>query len=638
MIILPPWMMLLVTTSSVYQLTVLLSTVKLADVSGRELARIVQPLRVKNLALVLVLLMTLQASAQTRYRLSFPNAQNHYVEVEATLPAGTTEVFMPVWTPGSYMVREYSRQVEDLKTQVNGKTVELQKTRKNRWSVPAGATTLTYRVYSREMTVRTNFVDSSFALICGANTFIAPVGHAGTYEVTVALPAGWGSIQTGLPPAPDGAPGHYLAVDFDQLLDCPILAGSPAVYAINVANVKHHLVNEGEGGVWDGTRSATDVTRIVAAAHKLWGEFPYAKFPPNQYWFLNILSQAGGGLEHRNSTVFMSSRWAQRVRKDYLGWLGLVAHEYFHTWNVKQLRPDVLGPFDYENEVYTRSLWVVEGITSYYDDLLVARAGLSTPKEYLEAFSKNIETLQGTPGRKVQSLSLSSFDAWIKLYRPDENSPNTAMSYYTKGAVVAWLLDAEIRSASGNKKSLDDLMRAAYQKFSGAKGYTEAEFRALANQIAGKNLDAFFAKNVDSTAELDYGPALKYFGLRFKPVEAKKEGGEPDPGWLGMVTANQSGRLVVTQVKRETPAFAAGLNAEDEILAINDYRVMPDKLDDRLKQYPPGTKLELLVARREKLLKLAVTTGKKPGDSWALEVDPEASDEAKARFTGLLKG
>ncbi len=576
--------------------------------------------------------MTLSAQAQTRYRLSFPNAQNHYVEVEATLPPGTTEVFMPVWTPGSYMVREYTRQVEDMKA--GG--VELQKTRKNRWAVPAGATVLTYRVYSREMTVRTNFVDSAFGLICGANTFVAPVGHPGTYEVTVTLPSGWATVQTGLPPHPDGAPGHYLAESYDQLLDCPILAGSPAIYTINVANVQHFLVNEGEGGVWDGTRSATDVTKIVIAAHKLWGQFPYASFAPNKYWFLNILSGAGGGLEHRNSTVFMSSRWAQRVHKDYLGWLGLVAHEYFHTWNVKQLRPVQLGPFDYENEVYTRSLWIVEGITSYYDDLLVARAGLSTTKEYLEAFSKNIEALQSTPGRKLQSLSLSSYDSWIKLYRPDENTPNTAMSYYTKGAIVAWLLDAEIRSATDNKKSLDDLMRAAYAKFSGAKGYTEEEFRALANQVAGQNLDAFFAKNVDSTAELDYKPALTYFGLRFKAAEAKKDAVDPDPGWLGMVTASQNGRLMVTQVKRETPAYAAGLNVEDEILAVNDYRVLPDKLDERLKQYPPGSKLELLVVRRERLVKLAVTTVKKP-DSWALEINPEASDEAKARFTSLLK-
>ena len=229
--------------------------------------------------------------------------------------------------------------------------------------------------------------------------------------------------------------------------------------------------------------SARDVEAIVRAQKNFWGFLPYEK-----YVFFNLLTESGGGLEHKNSTVLMSSRWATRTRSSYLGWLNLVSHEFFHTWNVKRLRPVELGPFDYENEVYTPSLWVAEGITSYYDRLLVRRAGLCTVEEYLagdppspgsdaEKSTNDIERLQTTPGRLVQPLESSSFEAWIKFYRRDENTPNTGISYYVKGAVVAFLLDAKIRRATAGKKSLDDVMRLAYERYSGPRGFTAAQFR-----------------------------------------------------------------------------------------------------------------------------------------------------------------
>src|SRR6185437_2416421 len=230
----------------------------------------------------------------------------------------------------------------------------------------------------------------------------------------------------------------------------------PAVYRFDVDGVPHYMVNEGEGGVWDGARSAEDLEKIVRQYRQMWGGLPYR----NKYVFLNVLNESGGGLEHRNSFTVMASRWATRARGTYVSWLDLASHEYFHAWNIKRLRPVELGPFDYENENPTRSLWMAEGFTEYYGALMVHRAGFTSRAEYLGAdtasagsLSALINTLQNTPGRLVQSAEQASFDAWIKLYRPDENTGNSAVSYYTKGEVVAWLLDAKIRAATNDKKS-----------------------------------------------------------------------------------------------------------------------------------------------------------------------------------------
>jgi predicted metalloprotease with PDZ domain len=330
--------------------------------------------------------------------------------------------------------------------------------------------------------------------------------------------------------------------------------------------------------------------------------------------------------------MLIASRWSTRTRPSYLGWLELVSHEIFHAWNVKRLRPVELGPFDYENENVTRSLWIAEGVTEYYAALLLHRAGLSSQAELLDAISNNIEELQTTPGRAAQSAELASQDAWIKYYRPDENSPNSSISYYTKGAVLGFLLDARIRRATGVAKSLDDVMRAAYQKFSGARGYTPAEFRAVAEQVAGTSLASFWQTAVEGTAEVDYTEALDLLGLRFRAADGRS--GRP---WLGATTRNDGGRLVVSQVRRDSPATAAGLNVDDEIIAIDDFRVRADQLAARLDQYKPGDKVRLLVARRDQLMTIAIEFGTDPARQWRLEVDPAATETDQRQRDRWLK-
>lgn len=577
-----------------------------------------------------------------RYTVRFPAPQTHYASVEAAIPVAgmaSAEVFMPVWTPGSYLVREYARNVEDIVvTDAAGKRLTFQKSRKNRWRIETGGSPeihFSYRVYGREMSVRTNWVEESFALLNGAPTFVSLVGGlTRPHDVRFILPEAWKTTMTGLAEAPDGQPHHYLAPDYDTLVDSPVVAGNPTVHRFDVDGIPHYLVNQGEGGVWDGPRSAADAETIVRRNRQMWGSLPYRK-----YVFLNMITESGGGLEHKNSVCLMTSRWATGTRKGYVGWLDLVAHEYFHAWNVKRLRPVELGPFDYENENPTRSLWVSEGFTDYYAGLTVKRAGLKTRPEYVGSdnpasdgsLSGIIASLQSTPGRLVQSAEQASQDAWIKYYRPDENSGNTAISYYTKGAVVGWLLDAKIRQSTAGTKSLDDLMRLAFSRFSGERGFTPEEFKATAEEVAGTPLRGFFARNVESTEELDYTEALEWFGLRFKaaPAAGAKK------AWLGARTTVNNGRLLITRVPRETPAFEAGLNVDDEILAVNDYRVRADQLSQRLDNYKVGDKVSLLIARRDLLKRIDLTFGLEPRQ-WQLELKPDATESQKLNLSAWL--
>ena len=581
------------------------------------------------------------------YVLRFPAPQTHYVEVEVTYPtAGRPEIelMMAVWTPGSYLVREFARNVEGISAvTLNGEPLAVEKTLKNRWRVATGGApqvAVRYRVYAREMSVRTSFIEAGFAILNGASIFLTLAGDGGRpHDVRLVLPPEWKVSVAPLDPAPDGGEHAYRAVDFDALVDAPLYAGNARVYRFEIASKPHLLVNEGEGGVWDGPRSAADVERIAREQVAFWGVVPYPR-----YVFFNLITEAGGGLEHADSCLLMTDRWRTRTREGYADWLGLVAHEFFHAWNVKRLRPEALGPFDYEEEVYTRDLWIAEGMTSYYDDLLVHRAGLYSRKELLKRLGKQIESLETTPGRLVQPLGQSSFDTWIKQYRRDENTPNSAISYYTKGAIVSFLLDAKVRRATGGARSLDDALRLAYQRYSGERGFSSDEFRKTVEEVAGTSLGPWFARAVDSVEELDYSEALDWYGLRFAESD-KKDGEEDKPkdpeelpaGWLGLETEVSEGRLVVTEVRRGTPGYDAGVNAEDEILAIGDFRVAADKWEERLKAFRPGEAASLLVARRERLVRLPVTFGAKPKSRWKLEIIPGATEEQKARLEAWLR-
>lgn len=554
-----------------------------------------------------------------QYTVRFPAPSTHYAEVEASFPTdglAFLDLFMAVWTPGSYLIREFARHVEGL----SGKIA------KNRWRVATegGArVTVRYRVYCHEMSVRTNWVDGQFALLNGAATFISAVGRtAEPHEVCIVLPAGWTRVTTGL--AETAA--SFIAADYDTLVDSPILIGNPSVREFEVDGKPHVLASQGETAVWDAARAASDVATIVRHHERMWGMLPYDRF-----LFLNLLVEAGGGLEHKNSLCVMASRWAMRTRPAYLQWLALIAHEHFHVWNVKRLRPVELGPFDYENENHTRSLWVAEGLTEYYGPLSVRRAGLATVDEYLGMLSELIETLQKTPGRLEMPVESASFDAWIKLYRPDENSGNCSISYYTKGGVIAWLLDAKIRKATNNAGSLDDVLRLAYERFSDNTGFTSAQFRETAQEVAAIDLKIWFEQVLETTAELDYTEALDWFGLRFKAAEPCAK------STLGFVTKIDNGRMTVSQVPRGTAAYAAGFSPDDEILAMDGFRVRPDQWPLRMEQYRPGEKVAVLVARRERIVTIDAVLAREHGNRCQLEIAPAATAEKERNLSLWLE-
>ena len=598
--------------------------------------------RLWGLALSAVLLLcATSAFAQSlepiRYTLSFPAPYTHYVEVEASFPTegrASIELMMAVWTPGSYLIREYQRHVEALTAADAARApLPVEKTRKNRWRVVTnGSRTVwvRYRVYAHEMTVRTNWVDDELAMLNGAPTFItlleSPSRRA--HEVRLVLPRAWARSFSGM--APGLGENTYVAPDYDTLADSPIVAGSPSVYDFSVNGTRHYLVNFRERGVWNGPQAAKDLSAVAATIARFWGDLPFDRF-----YFFNVIGSTKNGLEHRNSTLMNIPVDATDTREGYLEWLSLASHEYFHAWNVKRLRPIELGPFDYENEVYTSALWFVEGLTDYYGDLFLVRAGVVTRDEYLAALSQQIRDLQTTPGRLEQSVEAASYDAWIKYYRSDENTPNTAISYYVKGAVIGFLLDAHIRRLTGGAKSLDDVMRAMWMRFSGEKGFSREDVRAAVADTVGpthaKEIRAWMSRALETTAELDYEPAIEWFGLRITPPPSAPR------AYLGVTTRTEDGKTVVSGIRRGSPAAAAGMSLLDEIAAINGDAVPAGELSRRLERFAPGSTVELSVVRRGEKRTITIVLATDPRHGWQLSMSPGATPAQQQRVDAWLR-
>jgi predicted metalloprotease with PDZ domain len=469
------------------------------------------------------------ASAQPEpitYALSFPDPASHTARVEMTFPtdgADAVELMMPVWSPGFYRVENYAEKVTSLTAVApSGVPLTVDKPRANRWRVAAGGgprVTVTYTLTCEGRFVTTNWVGPDAMVLNGPATFITPVqALAAARDVRITLPPPWPRVATSLPPAPGGDPLHYTAPDYDTLVDAPIIAGALEVHDFEVGGVRHALVDLGAGEGWDGREAAARIQAVVQQNLSLWGSLPF-----REYLFLNVFRPGGGGLEHRDSTLLTAS--TTRAPKPSLGWLKFVSHEYFHAFNVKRLRPVELGPFDYEKPPTTSNLWIAEGWTTYYGDLLVDRSPLGSPEDFLDGMSGHIREVQTTPGRLVQTLADASAKVWTSSTSGVGGNKDTTVSYYAKGAVAAFLLDAKIRRASRNARSLDDVIRLTYARYSGAKGYTTAEFEAAASEAAGIDLAAWFADVVRSTKELDYTEMLDWYGLQFTPPA---EGREPD--------------------------------------------------------------------------------------------------------------
>jgi len=536
----------------------------------------------------------------------------HLLEVQVSVKwdqmPEALDLKMPVWTPGSYLIREYARHVQDFDVK-NGAGGDLawQKTSKNTWTVKTnGAKEIkaTYRVYANELTVRTNEVNSDHAFWNNAATLMFVKGQLAAPSTITVNPYGDWKIATGLPQAA-GSTNTFKAPNFDVLFDSPFEVSNFTEFDFTVEGKPHRLVFSGEGN-YDGPEIAAEVTKIVEQAYKIFGELPYE----NYTFIVNL--RGGGGLEHLNSTALQFNRWGFKPQARLTGFLGLVAHEYFHAFNVKRIRPDALGPFDYENENYTRLLWVAEGGTEYYSGLLLLRAGLISPQEYLAGKADSIRRLEAIPGRFEQSLEYSSFDAWIKYYRQDENSMNNQISYYDKGELVNMMLDLKIREASNGTKSLDDVMRALYNDFyKKGKNYTPADYQHLAEVAAGVSLDDFFSKYVRGTAEVDWNSFLNGIGLEIK----KSGGGKP---YLGAQLTEANGSLTVRAIPAGSPAYEQGLNTGDQIVAVDGYRATNSFLSTWTANKKVGDKIKLTIFRFDRLRDIEITLGADPQKMYSI--------------------
>src|SRR5215207_2953614 len=499
------------------------------------------------------------------FTVAMPRPHTHLFEVDVAIKRtadGPQEelLVMPVWTPGSYLVREFARHVQDFAATAAGQPLKWEKTNKNTWRVVTNGSRdwrASYSVYANELSVRTSELNSAHAFWNNANVLMYLEGFLKSPStVRVHAPDVW-KVATGLPAMP-GQRNTFRAENFDVLYDAPFEVSNFKTLVFNVKGIPHRIVIDGEGN-YDPERMRRDVQKIVETQVELMGgEIPYRDYT----FILHVRADAGGGLEHMNSTALGYPRFGFRIRsggratsaapnatdtpeRDYRGFLSLVSHEFFHLWNVKRIRPDVLGPFDYTQENYTKVLWVAEGITDYYADVVLRRAGLISASEFLSATARSMQNLQNTPGRLVQSVEESSFDAWVKYYRQDENSVNSQISYYDKGAILGMLLDLEIRKRSYNAKSLDDVMRYLYTEFfKKDRNYGPADFQKACELMAGSSLEDFFSRFVRGTEELNYNVALEAAGLRLETSSVSASGSPIERVFFGADVAQEDDRLM----------------------------------------------------------------------------------------------
>lgn len=567
------------------------------------------------------------------YTVSMPEPATHLYTVTARVGRivgrESVDLHMPVWTPGSYLVREFERHVQDFTASSNGEAPRWEKVDKNTWRVwPERGTAsfeATYRVYANELTVRTSHLDDTHGYFNGANLFVyADDSKRAPSRLTVVIPKEW-DVATGLErvagPEPRAATvAHtFMAPDYDTLVDSPVETGRIRKLSFEALGKPHEISLWGSGNE-DTARLVTDFKKIVEAAAAVFGgELPYARY----VFILHLAAGAGGGLEHANSTVMGVSPFAFTKKEPYRNLLALAAHEYFHLWLVKRIRPEPLGPFDYETENYTRMLWLMEGGTDYYADQLVRRAGLMTEDEFYGELAKQIQTIQRTPGRRHMSLEQASFDAWIEYYRQNEHSVNDQISYYTKGHVVSAMLDLEIQGRTKGAKSLDDVMRYLWTTYGRQnRGIPEGAVQSAVEAVVGSSFGDFFNRYVRGADEIDYNAFLVHAGRKLV-AEPPKDSSRLDPerrgAWLGATLADSGGRTTVTNVLEDSPAWRGGLNASDELLAVGGARVNATTLNDRLADRAPGDTVTLTVFRRDELRQLPVTLGERPPETYKIE-------------------
>jgi len=567
------------------------------------------------------------------YQVAMSQPQSHLFEVKLQVNnwhSGTLNLKMPVWTPGSYLIREYARHVQDFAAQNSaGKTLVSSKVSKNHWQIlteESSEIEINYQVYANDLTVRTNHLDSTHGYFNGAALFFFVPGlEQQPLEIEVIVPqASW--IVTTTMPKVVGKANTFTAQNFDLLVDTPVEVGTHKVYDFEVSNKHHSLAIWSEGNA-QPAKIIADTIKVIEVEAKIFGGLPY-----DRYLFLLHLSGSGyGGLEHKDSCTLNYPRFGFRDREKYERFIQLVAHEFFHLWNVKRIRPKALEEFDYEAENYTTSLWFCEGTTSHYDILIPLRASIYKRKTYLKNLSKDLTRYLTTVGRKVQPLDESSFDAWIKLYRRDAYSDNNQISYYLKGQFVSLLLDLLIRAKYKNARSLDNVMQIMWERYGKEEvGFSEAELRGIIAEVAEEDLDDFFHRYIETTEELPFDEYLEPFGLYIKVT---KDSNIP---YLGIKMVSENNKEMIKYVASNSPAAIGGIDANDELLAIDGVKVDGASLSERLKDYVSGDKIQVTVFHQDKLQTLLVSLDEPQISRYEIAVKDNLSELQRQNLAGWL--
>jgi predicted metalloprotease with PDZ domain len=550
--------------------------------------------------------------AKISYTLKMPRPQNHYFQVEMQVEQvkqKTATVKLPVWAPGSYLVREFSRHLNQVKAySLQGAALPLIKKTKNAWEIDLKGQTsfvLKYEVYAFELSVRTSFLDETHGFVSGPSMFMYLDGHKETGgELLVQPHASFKRISTGLTQKSEVKQGNnqtFTFENYDQLVDCPIEIGNQYEFDFEAAGVKHTVAMYGEGN-FDPERLKEDMAKIVEEETKVVGVNPNKRY----VFIVHNVVGGDGGLEHCNSSVLSVDRWTYDGG-NYINFLNLVAHEYFHLWNVKRIRPIELGPFNYDQEVYTNYLWVMEGFTSYYDELILRRCGFYSQEEMLKKIQIAVNYVESSVGARVQPVAHASFDAWIKAYRPNENSSNTTMTYYSRGMIIASVLDAMIIKQSNGKECLDHLMKDLYETYYVGKnrGFSDTEFKECLSKHTGQDMTAFFQKYIDGTEVIPYSMYFLPLGVEVSDVGVVKP-------VFGANVTEEGGKVIIKSIRANSSAEDAGLSVNDEVIACMNYRVDKPMLDALMNGAAVGDEFELTISRDQLMRKVMVKiTGQK---------------------------
>lgn len=602
-------------------------------------------------------------SQTIQYRVDATDPGAHVFAVRCRVPqpdpAGQ-QLSLPAWIPGSYLVRDYARHVLAISAKSGKRELAVTKTSKATWQIAPceGPLELCYEVYAYDLSVRGAYLDKQRGFFNGVCLFVSVAGAADCrceVEIIRPRPAAGGTmdgwrVATAMRAIDIDTHGfgRYGSENYDELIDHPFEISDFTRTRFEAGGVPHEIVLAGNQRA-DLERLRDDLPRICEQHMQLFAD----GLPTDRYVFLvNVVGEGYGGLEHRASSALITRRSdlpredSTEIDKPYRRFLGLVSHEYFHLWNIKRIKPAAFTPFELDKEAYTSLLWVFEGVTSYYDDLALVRSGLIDADAYLVLLAENISKVWQTPGRHRQTLAESSFDTWIKLYKPDENSANAVISYYTKGSLAALALDLTIRNASGGKKSLDDVMRELWRRYGKTgRGLEEEGFEQLAEEISGVSLGAFFDLAIRSTADLPLQELLGGIGVMLEFTSVAEGVGEgavgatPPRCALGLKIRDDNGKAVLANVLAGGPAQEAGLAGGDELLALGGLKVTPASYATLLSQYKPGERARITVFRRDELMEFELEMAAAPALKCKLSMRQDAAAEtahARAAWLGNL--